>query len=81
MKVAAQTGLLLVVGTSGATALPGRIAWDVRRAGGTIIDVNIEPGLFSRLAEDSPGGGRIQGPGASILPEIARIFSAGKNPP
>jgi len=74
LKVAAETTLLLIIGTSGATNLPNQVAWVVREAGGWIVDINIEPNPFTRLAEDSGRGFFVQKPSGSALPEILEVF-------
>ncbi len=76
LEVARRTSLLMVVGTSGATNLPLQVAAQVYAASGTIIDINLEPNPFSRLAEQSRGGGFIQQPAASILPRIVDIIKS-----
>jgi NAD-dependent deacetylase len=74
LSLARRTDLLLIVGTSGATNLPAQVAMTVARKGGTLIDINIEPDPFSRLAEASPGGGFIQAPSGQVLPECLTLL-------
>jgi NAD-dependent deacetylase len=74
LRAAAATGLLLVVGTSGATNLPNQVAWTVYRSRGTIIDINPTPNPFSQLALRTPGGAFIQAPSGHILPELVDIL-------
>jgi len=74
LKVAADTELLLIVGTSGATNLPNQIAWVVNQAGGCIIDINIEPNPFTRIALGGERGFFIQAPSGTALPEILEVF-------
>jgi NAD-dependent deacetylase len=69
LRCADETALLLIVGTSGATNLPNQVAWRVHQRGGLIVDVNIEPNPFSRLAL-SDRGFFVQEPSAAVLPEI-----------
>ena len=75
LEAAAQTDLLLTIGTSGATNLPQQVAWLVFQNGGTIIDINIESNPFAELAVSSPGGAFIQGASAEVLPEMAEILT------
>jgi NAD-dependent deacetylase len=75
LEVARRTTLLIVVGTSGATNLPNQIVVEVFRAGGMIVDINIEPTHFSRIAQESQGGGYIEAPSGEVLPEIFKAFS------
>jgi NAD-dependent deacetylase len=74
LTLARRTDLLLIVGTSGATNLPAQVATTVARRGATLIDINIEPDPFSRLAEFSPGGGFIRAPSGQALPECLAIL-------
>jgi NAD-dependent deacetylase len=74
LAVAGRTGLLIVVGASGATNLPNQVALRVLSAGGLILDVNPEPNIFSQFAEAS-GGYFIQGNSGQILPQIAASFA------
>jgi NAD-dependent deacetylase len=74
LRAAAETGLLLVVGTSGATNLPNQVAWTVFEKGGTIMDVNISPNPFSALARRTPGGRFIQEPGGRFLPALIAVM-------
>lgn len=70
LDAAAETNLLVIVGTSGATNLPNQVAWAVFQNGGTIIDINPTPNPFSELARRSPGGHFIQQPSGRFLPEL-----------
>lgn len=67
LRVAAETSLLIVVGTEGATTLPNHIVECVQGHGGTIIDVNIQRNRFSLSAEASPRGMFIEGTASSVL--------------
>lgn len=77
LEIANQTGLLLTVGTSGATNLPNQVAWQVHQTGGTLIDINLEKNPFSEMAEGSPGGSFIQGKSAEVMSEIAELLTGG----
>jgi NAD-dependent deacetylase len=74
LQAAAETGLLLIVGTSGVTNLPNQVAWTVLRKGGTIIDINPAENPFSELARRSPGGAVIPLPSGRLLPEMLRVM-------
>ena len=78
LKAAAETDLLIIVGTSGATNLPQQVAWSAFQNGGTVIDINLERNPFSELAEGSPGGAFIQGASAAVLPELTEMLSIEK---
>jgi NAD-dependent deacetylase len=75
LQAAEKTGLLLTVGTSGATNLPNQVAWLVYQNGGMIIDINPERNPFSELAEKSAGGAFMRGSSARLVPEIAKMLS------
>ena len=79
LNAARETGLLLIVGTAGATNLPSRVAWEVKRQRGIIIDVNIEPNVFSNLALDTPGGAFLQEPSGKALPKMVDVFREALN--
>jgi NAD-dependent deacetylase len=74
LKVAAETELLIVVGTSGATNLPNLIVWEVNNRGNIIVDINIEQTPFSNLASKSKGGAFIQAPSSIALSQISAIL-------
>ena len=76
LAAAAETELLLIVGTSGATNLPNQVAWSVFQRGGTIFDINPAPNPFSELAQRSPEGRFLQAPAARCLPELLTVMEA-----
>ena len=76
LKAAATTSVLVVVGTSGATNLPNQVASVVQSRGSLMVDVNIEPNVFSRLAL-SGGGFFVQAPAAKALPALAEALIKG----
>lgn len=69
LRVAAGTGLLITVGTSGATNLPNHVLNLVIRSGGKVIDVNVEPNLFGRMATVN-GGFSLLGRSGEVLPAL-----------
>jgi NAD-dependent protein deacetylase/lipoamidase len=69
LRIARETRLLIVAGTSGSANLPVLIAQTVKRRGGVIIDINTQKTPFSFLAHDS-GGFFIQETGSVALPAI-----------
>ena len=73
IKVASQTDLLVIVGTSGATSLPAHVASLANENCACILDINIEKNPFSELAINSPGGDFIQSSASDILPRLAKI--------
>ncbi len=74
LKVAEETGLLIIAGTSGATNLPNQIAWEVKNRNNIIIDINIEKNPFSNLALASRRGLFIKMPSSKALTYILNIF-------
>jgi NAD-dependent deacetylase len=56
LRIAKNTGILFVIGTSGATTLPQMIVRSVLSRGGMIVEVNIEESYFSTLLEDKKKG-------------------------
>jgi len=74
LKVAEETDLLLVVGTSGATSLPNQVVWEVKHRNGIIIDINIEKNPFSDIALNSRQGFFIKQPSGETLPDILQRF-------
>jgi NAD-dependent deacetylase len=77
LKVAGETDLLLVVGTSGATNLPNQVVWEVKHRDGIIIDINIEENIFSNIALNSRQGFYVRRPSGAVLPHILQRFKAG----
>lgn len=75
MMRALETGLLITIGTSGATTLPVRVVEVVLSREVPMIDINIAPNVFGQSAERSGHGYFIQGSSGEILPEIVRHFS------
>ena len=76
IKIARQTDLLIIVGTSGATSLPAHVASLAHENQACILDINIEQTPFSDIANNSPGGGFIQCSAAEVLPRLAEICTA-----
>lgn len=79
LEAAGKTGLLLIVGTSGATNLPNQVAMKVHNNNGIIIDINIEPNSFTQLALSGKRGFFIKQPSSVALPSILEIFKAEKS--
>ena len=76
LNTAENTGLLLIVGTSGATNLPNQIAREVKNNGGTIIDINVEQNSFTDLALSSDNGYFINQPAGTALQSILKILNS-----
>jgi len=80
MAVAADTDLLIVVGTAGATNLPNQVAWAVKHRGGAIIDINIERNVFSDLALSGAKGFFVKAESGTALPEMVKIMKKAADP-
>ncbi len=75
LSAAAQTTLLIVVGTSGATNLPNQVARLVFQRGGVIVDVNPNTNPFAELARRNEQGFICQGTAAAVLPELLHVMA------
>lgn len=82
-RAAAEAGLLVVVGTSGATTLPHRMVETVARAGRGLLVVNADPSPFSDRAEGLASGAYWPTTSAAALPALVEAISAadGLRPP
>jgi NAD-dependent protein deacetylase/lipoamidase len=78
IHAAANSTVLLVIGTSGATNLPMQVADQAARAKALIIDVNIESNPFSQVAEQQDGY-FLQGPATVVLPEILNVYKSSRS--
>ncbi|MEE4608171.1 MAG: Sir2 family NAD-dependent protein deacetylase [Desulfobacteraceae bacterium] len=76
LEAAAASGVLIIVGTSGATNLPNQVAHLAKSSGALVIDVNIEANVFTRLALAEPAGFFIQQPAATALPALVQALGA-----
>ncbi len=75
LRVAKETGLLLIVGTSGATTLPQKIVESVLSKQGIIIDINPSENYFSAIARKKKNGYVLTGRSNDILPEFVEVFN------
>lgn len=75
LKVAQETELLLIVGTSGATNLPNQVAWEVKSHQGIIVDINIEMNPFSELALGSKRGFFLREASGAALPSVMECYN------
>ncbi|HEU0032346.1 MAG TPA: Sir2 family NAD-dependent protein deacetylase [Kofleriaceae bacterium] len=67
-RLAMQTALLIVAGTSAQTNLPWQVVTIAHRAGATIVDINPEDNPFGDIAARS--GGTVRAPAAAALVRI-----------
>lgn len=72
LNLAKRSTMLIVVGTSGATNLPNRIAAGVYRNNGIIIDINPYANPFAHLADSYDNGYAIQDTGSQALPLLVQ---------
>lgn len=75
LKVAKNSGVLFIIGTSGATTLPIEIAQQTLRYGGYVylIDLNIDDNQFTNLLKDKYRARFIQGESSKILPILQKM--------
>jgi len=67
LRIAKETGLLLVIGTSGATNLPKRIVENTIRRQGTVIDINPNDNEFTSLFQGLKNGYSIKSTSSEFL--------------
>lgn len=70
LDAARQTGLLIVIGTSGATNLPNQVVVEAVRRNACLIDVNIDTNPFGQLAETYHLGMAVREASSGVLPTI-----------
>ncbi len=71
LAAARAADVLLVVGTSGATNLPLQVGAAVVRAGGVVVDINLDDNPFGQLARQTDRGFTVRGRAGDILPQLA----------
>lgn len=74
IEAALNTGVLFVVGTSGATNLPYHIVSTAQFRGSAVIDINIEDSALTGLAKDDDKGLIMRAKSGEILPQIAQLI-------
>lgn len=74
LKIAKNSGILFIAGTSGATNLPIAIAETTLKYGGTIVDINTEDNLFTKLIKDKKNKIIIRDTSTETLKTIKEIF-------
>lgn len=79
IDTALNTGVLFIVGTSGATNLPNHIASTAQFRGSCIVDVNIEDNDFTAEVLDLENGFVLRGKSGEILPKIEQLLKKLKN--
>ena len=76
MAAAQSCGILVVVGTSGATNLPMQVASLVASHGKPFVVVDPSPSPFSAMADGNPLGSFAQGTAGELVPAIARSLAS-----
>ncbi len=56
LRISKNTGLLFIIGTSGATNLPQIVTQNVLSKNGMVVEVNTDPSYFSDLLKDKKNG-------------------------
>lgn len=79
IDTALNTGVLFIVGTSGATNLPNHIASTAQFRGSCIVDVNIEDNDFTAEVLDAPNGFVLRGKSGEVLPKVEQVLKKLKN--
>ena len=75
-----RAGLVLVIGTSGATNLPSMIVRRTAQRQVPLIVINRDPSPFSSMAERTPMGHFVQGPAGEVLPPLVNFLLDGELP-
>lgn len=74
LKVAKNSGVLFIVGTSGATSLPLVIAETALKYGSTIVDINTEDNNFTELIKHKKNKIIIREKSTEVLKLITEIL-------
>lgn len=70
LKAAKNSGVLFVIGTSGATNLPMALAQQTLPYGGYVVDINIEDNLFTELIQNKKNKLIVRQKSSEVLPLI-----------
>lgn len=77
LRWAEETGLLLVVGTSGATSLPQQTAAIVfGNPEAVVVDINPEPNPFRALVQRHPRGVALEGESGILIPRLMDLWDS-----
>jgi NAD-dependent deacetylase len=75
MRAAMGAGIMVIVGTAGATNLPNHAVSVAAQVGAVIIDVNPNPNVFQRFADEYARGLSLNGAASHWVPEIAGLLA------
>ena len=76
LKISKKTGLLFIIGTSGATTLPQVIAEKVLSKNGYIFEVNLHDSYFSKMLENKKHGFSIRKTSDEFLQELYALLQS-----
>ena len=74
LRIAKETGLLFVIGTSGATNLPRAIVDNTLARQGVVVDINPNANYFSEKLSGKKNGFWIQEQSGVVLPHLVEIM-------
>lgn len=72
LRVSKTTGILFIVGTSGATTLPQVVAQNVLSKNGMVVEVNTDASYFTSLLENKKNGIVINADSSQFLSELKK---------
>ncbi|MGV3611222.1 MAG: SIR2 family NAD-dependent protein deacylase [Fluviicola sp.] len=70
LRISKETGILFILGTSGATNLPRTVTENVLSRNGMVVEVNIEDNYFSELLKDKKNGISVRQETSPFLTEL-----------
>lgn len=73
-RIAKETGLLIVVGTSGATTLPKRVIELALSNSSIVLDINPSQNIFTEKLKNSKNGYWIQERSEDVMDELYNLF-------
>lgn len=73
-KIAAETGLLFIIGTSGSTGGAHSVLSVAYSSGAHFVEINLDAGRFTQEAMEARRGHYITGSTSAILPMLKEIF-------
>jgi len=73
--LAAKTGVLFIIGTSGATNLPQHFTREVIRRNGVVVEVNTDESLFTPLLKENDNAYIFRTTGSQFLTELETILA------
>ncbi len=74
LKIAKNSGLIVILGSSGATNLPNRLVEQTIKYGGYVIDVNLEDNLFTKNFKDKKHFYKYRGTILNFLKEFEAVI-------